>query len=74
FEAELSGDIPVGAKLYWFAFPKDSTGSEDDAIVEFYDDAGAEIVNVPASRRVTVSAWLNEGTTYAPVIAVKVEE
>lgn len=66
---KLYDDIPEGAKLIWFAFPDRVTTDED--IAEFYDDTGAEIEVVPASREVSVSAWLNDGIIYRPVIAVE---
>ena len=67
----LDDNVPEGAKLFWFAYPEEGGKSEDDEIAEFYDDAGAEIDTVPSSRKITVSAWLNEGVKYYPVIAVK---
>lgn len=67
----LYDNVPEGAKIFWFAYPEESGKSEDDEIAEFYDDAGAEIDTVPSSRKITVSAWLNEGVKYYPVIAVK---
>ena len=70
FDAELSENAPVGAKLYWLAYP-DGEGSDDDEIAEFYDEAGAEIDAVPEGRRISVSVWLNEGVKYSPLIAVK---
>ena len=73
FDVTLSDEAETGAVLYWFAFPKDSQGSDDDEIAEFYDNAGTEIERVPEERDITVSVWLNEGVTYAPVIAVKSE-
>ncbi|MBQ7543345.1 MAG: putative Ig domain-containing protein [Synergistaceae bacterium] len=68
-EAELDGKAETGAKLVWLAFAEPK--SEDDGIAEFFDEDGAEIEGVPESHKVTVSVWLNEGTTYRPVIAVK---
>ncbi len=66
---ELNENAPEGAELVWFAFPSEAT--TDDDIVDFYDEAGAEIKGVPASRKIVASPWLNEGVTYTPVIAVK---
>ena len=68
---ELNGDVPVGSKLIWLAFAEEGKGSEDDEIAEFYDESGAEISDVPESRKITVAAWFNEGVKYYPVIAVK---
>ena len=70
-EATLYENIPEGAELLWLAYPEESGKSEDDEIAEFYDEAGAEILTVPSSRKIVVSAWLNEGVKYCPVIAVK---
>ena len=71
---KLNDETETGAKLYWFAFPKNAEPSEDDEISEFYDSTGAEIEFVPEERDITVSVWLSEGVTYAPVIAVKSEK
>ena len=73
-EVELDESIETGAKLIWFAFPKDYESSDDDEIAEFYDESGAEIDCVPESHKFTVGAWLNEGITYEPIIAVKSEK
>ena len=69
FEAELSESAPIGAKMYWLA--NSEKPSEDDAIAEFSGEDGQDIDAVPESRRVSVSAWLNAGVIYRPVIAVK---
>lgn len=69
FEAELSESAPVGAKMYWLA--NSENPSEDDAIAEFSGEDGQDIEAVPEDRRVSVSAWLNAGVIYRPVIAVK---
>ena len=74
FDVELYDEIESGAELIWLAFPKDSEPSDDDEISEFYDgETGEEITTVPASHLITVSVWLNEGITYAPIIAVKAQ-
>ena len=73
-EIELDESIETGAKLIWFAFPKDYESSDDDEIAEFYDESGAEIDCVPESHKFTAGVWLNEGITYEPVIAVKSEK
>ncbi len=70
-DVELDENAETGAKLFWFAFPKDSETTSDDEIAEFYDESGAEIESVPESRKIRVSVWLTEGVTYEPVIAVK---
>lgn len=67
----LDDEAPTGARLYWFAFPQDADPSDDDDIAEYYTDEGEETEVVSESHNVTVSAWFNEGVTYAPVIAVK---
>ena len=68
-EAELGEKAEPGAELVWLAFAEPK--SEDDGIAEFFDEEGREVSGVPESRKVKVSVWLNEGTTYRPVIAVK---
>ncbi len=68
FAVTLSDEAPIGAKLYWVA--NSETPSEDDAAAEFSSEDGQEIDCVPESRAITVSAWLNAGVIYRPVIAV----
>ena len=58
----------------WFAFPQGVEASTDDEIAEFFDEAGADIETVPASRKIVVSPWLEAEVTYAPVIVVKAED
>lgn len=77
FEVELDADekVKAGAELVWFAFASKPT--TDDEIVDFEDLEGNEIKVVPAIAEgheypvVVAWPWLNEGTKYAPVIAVK---
>ncbi len=69
FDVTLSDESPEGARLYWIA--NSETPSDDDTIAEFFGMDGQEIDVVPENRKVTVSAWLNAGVIYRPVIAVK---
>ena len=66
-------DVPAGSRLFWLAFAEEGKESDDDEIAEFYDESGAEIVAVPENGKISVSAWLNKGVKYSPVIAVKGE-
>ena len=70
-DAELFDYVPEGAELVWLAFAEEGKASDDDEIAEFYDDEGTEITRVPKSHKITVSAWLNKGVKYSPVIAVR---
>ncbi len=67
----LDTAAPEGYELVWFAFPRNVESSDDDAIAEFYDEAGAEVFAVPEARKVVPSPWLEKEVIYAPVIAVK---
>lgn len=69
--AVLYENVPAGASLVWFAFPKDEKPSDDEDAVMFLDDTGKEITAVPDNRKITVSVWLNKDRIYEPVIAVK---
>ena len=69
FDVVLSDEAPEGAELLYLANADEP--SDDDEIAEFYDDTGTETSVVPESRNITVSIWLNKGTIYSPVIAVK---
>ncbi|MBQ7561348.1 MAG: putative Ig domain-containing protein [Synergistaceae bacterium] len=71
---ELDEGVKTGRKLYYFAIPNIThSDSEDDEIVEFYDESGQEILTVPESHKIKISAWLTEGVIYRPVICVEAE-
>ena len=69
FGIALSDDVPEGAELMYFA--NSDEPSDDDEIVEFYDDEGNEISVVPESRRITISIWLNKEVIYSPKVVIK---
>ena len=71
FNVELDEEAPEGAKLIWVAFPKNAPASEDDEIVDFYDEVGTPVEGVPASHKIIASPWLREAVTYEPVIAIE---
>ncbi|MBR0247651.1 MAG: putative Ig domain-containing protein [Synergistaceae bacterium] len=70
FGIALSDDVPEGTELIYLA--NSDEPSDDDEIVEFYDDEGNEISSVPESRKITISIWLNKEVIYSPEIAVKI--
>ena len=70
-DISLDEDTPEGDELVWLAFAENGKESDDDEIAEFYNEEGEEITKVPASRKITVSAWLNKGVKYSPIIAVR---
>ena len=69
FAVTLGENAPIGAKLYWISNSEEP--SNDDAIAEFFGADGLETAGVPEDRKIIVSAWLNRGVIYRPVIAVK---
>ena len=72
FTVSLDKSVPENAKLIWHSFPYGQiSDSEDDNTALFFDEDGQEIFTVPEDFSVTVSAWLESGITYKPVIAVK---
>ena len=62
---------PVGASMFWLAYPSNADPSEDDEIIDFYDTEGGDITTVPENREIIASPWLRENVIYAPVIIVK---
>ena len=72
---KLSDDVPAGYVLKWHPFTRSLTGAmieateNDSESAEFCDSDGNIITDVPANRVVNVSAWLEAGKTYAPVIS-----
>jgi hypothetical protein len=73
-EVDLAENVKPGAKLYWFAFPKDAPDSEDDTIIDFFEVNGTDTEVVPENRVVVAYPWFRAGVTYGPVIAVKAED
>ena len=74
FTVSLDRSVPEGGRLVWHSFPdgEDDENDADNAI--FLDDEGNTVEVVPASYSVTVSAWLEPGVIYEPVIAVKIRD
>lgn len=68
---ELEDNAKSGAKLFWLARATSREPSEDDTIAEFFAPDGEEIREVPSDKKIIVSAWLEAGVKYNPVIAVK---
>ena len=67
-EVDVDENIDEGRELIWLACSDNHT--DDDEIAEFYNLDGEEIFVVPESHKLIVAAWFNNGTNYAPVIAV----
>ena len=70
FSVDIDEKFTPGEKLYWFANPKEKDVTDDDQIAEFYDIDGKEITTIPENHAIRVSAWLNPGGYYEPVIAI----
>ena len=75
FRITLDENAPIGAKLFYFANASSSeeNPNDDDEIIDFADESGQEISEVPDNRSIIASPWLNPNTSYKPVIAVKCE-
>ncbi len=71
FTVSLDVNAPEGGLLVWHSFPdgEDDEGDDDNAV--FLDEDGEAIERVPGTYTVTVSAWLEPGIIYEPIIAVK---
>ena len=72
---KLSDDVTPGWTLVWNAFTRGTAvdalsmrDAEDDN-VQFTDSEGHITLTVPDNRVVNVSAWLDAGVVYAPVIS-----
>ncbi len=74
FTVSLDVNAPEGGLLVWHSFPygEDDDGDSDKAV--FLDETNDVIERVPETYSVTVSAWLEPGIIYEPVIAVKISE
>ena len=71
----ISDDVPAGWLLVWNAFTRGSAvnalsmrDAEDDN-VQFTDSDGHITITVPDNRVVNISAWLDAGVVYAPVLS-----
>ncbi|MBR1657954.1 MAG: S8 family serine peptidase [Synergistaceae bacterium] len=70
----LSEDVPVGYALRWHPFTRNASGAVEDsaesnADCDFYDSKLNPTDKVPEDRIINVGAYLEAGTTYAPVIS-----
>ena len=72
-QAEISPDIKTGSKLVWLANPINADYSEDDGIIEFYDEDHSPVDALPESHSIIAAPWLRKGVIYEPVILVEVE-
>ena len=81
---QLNEKTPLGALLVWNPFVRSSennlyasvNASDEDTNsgIKFLDKNGSEITTVPANRNIDVSAYLEAGKTYAPVISAVIHE
>ena len=72
FPVSIDAGIPAGSYIVWHSFPY---GIESDGeIYEFKDSDGKETITVPENHSVVVSAWLEGGVRYEPVITARVRE
>ncbi|MBQ2615436.1 MAG: putative Ig domain-containing protein [Synergistaceae bacterium] len=74
FTVLLDVNAPEGGLLVWHSFPdgEDDEGDDDNAV--FLDEDGEVIERVPETYTVTVSAWLEPGIIYEPIIAAKIRK
>ena len=70
FSVSVDADVPDGL-LVWRETPDAEDSSESENAI-FLDDDGEVILTVPENRSITVSAWLEPGKMYEPVIMVKI--
>ena len=72
-DVKISDDVPAGYSLVWHPFTRTNTPAEVENAANdyavFYDSEGSIITEVPADKIVNVSAWLEAGKLYAPVIS-----
>ena len=70
FTVSIDSSIPEGAYIEWHSFPY---GVEADGeIYTLKDSNGREIIAVPKNHSVTVSAYLEGGVMYEPLITARV--
>lgn len=72
FPVSIDVSVPAGSYIVWHSFPY---GIEADGeSYTFTDSEGRETITVPSNHSVKVSAWLEGGVRYEPVITARVKE
>ena len=74
FAVSLDVNAPEGGLLVWHSFPDGEDDEKDVENAVFLDEDGEVIERVPETYSVTVSAWLEPGIIYEPIIAVKISK
>ena len=74
FTVSLDVNAPVDGLLVWHSFPNGEDDENDAENAVFLDETNEVIERVPESYSVTLSAWLEPGIIYEPIIAVKIKE
>ena len=71
FAVSLDVNAPEGGLLVWHSFPNGEDDENDADNAMFLDEDGEVVERVPETYSVTVSAWLEPGIVYEPIVAVK---
>ncbi|MBR6901030.1 MAG: hypothetical protein IKN30_03090, partial [Synergistaceae bacterium] len=72
---KISNDVPEGYFLVWHPFTRSVTGTlvedaaSESSYASFYNSKGELVEVVPSDKIINVSAWLDSGELYAPVIS-----
>ena len=74
FTVSLDLNVPEGGLLVWHSFPNGEDDERDHKNAIFLDETNDVIERVPETYSVTVSAWLEPGVIYEPIIAVKIKQ
>ncbi|MBR0184531.1 MAG: hypothetical protein IJQ24_00740, partial [Synergistaceae bacterium] len=74
FTVSLDVNAPVGGLLVWHSFPNGEDDENDAENAVFLDEEGETVERVPEAYSVTVSAWLEPGIIYEPIIAVRIKD
>ena len=74
FTVSLDVNAPVDGLLVWHSFPNGEDDENDAENAVFLDEEGETVERVPEAYSVTVSAWLEPGIIYEPIIAVRIKD
>ncbi|MBQ6418637.1 MAG: putative Ig domain-containing protein, partial [Synergistaceae bacterium] len=74
FTVSLDVNAPVDGLLVWHSFPNGEDDENDAENAVFLNEDGETIERVPETYSVTVSAWLEPGIIYEPIIAVRIKD
>lgn len=70
FPVSIDASIPEGSYIVWHSFPYGLEAEDEDYSI--LDSSGNETITVPSDHKIKVSAFLEGGVRYEPVVTARV--